>query len=644
MSFRRYFYFIYCILVIFALLIPEIVGSAEEKGDIVVTEVAWMGTEASYSDEWVELYNTTGSPVNINGWSIFGASSGECLNFSAADGSDATIIEPHDYLIFAAHQNDLAGESGINLADIWDSTISLNNSSPGELILYDSESCTGSEIDRVNQPEGPWFAGDNSEKKTMERVNYCEPGTDSDNWMDNEPAVNSNGLDEEGNPIKGTPRAPNSAYQNSPPAAEINAPAQCTIGDEIHPDASGSTDCDGYIESFHWDLGGDGNFDDATGDSVSLDCRDSESLKVSLKVGDNYGATTFASTSIEPEPPFDVYAGKDKKIKLGSSAKLSGEIGETDSDQPVSVTWEMLDGPEKASLRLDEKRRVDPLFVPEKPGTYRLKLIASTADGVQLSDKLTVTVEQNPTVDEDQFKVKFISETDRCFEDKSVTGLRAEVVETEVPVRGAIIGFSLKESPEFNKPETTPLSFKDIKVTNLETGTAKVDFYYDQNKLDSRQREEELKLFYHRPETGWIEANEITAHPARDYVTGRIPISHLKGTPLTVAVEDTSEDDSTKREEFVTHGPNPVPEEGCIFWFNLPEETKEGKLMIYASDGKLLTEKEISGNQQRFPADGRWEPADINDNPLHSGVYFYRLRVNTTGEARVSEVKKLVTE
>ena len=31
--------------------------------DIVVNEVAWMGTTTSYNDEWIELYNSTGSSV-----------------------------------------------------------------------------------------------------------------------------------------------------------------------------------------------------------------------------------------------------------------------------------------------------------------------------------------------------------------------------------------------------------------------------------------------------------------------------------------------------------------------------------------------------------------------------------------------------
>ncbi|MCF7890548.1 lamin tail domain-containing protein [Candidatus Bipolaricaulota bacterium] len=644
MSFRRRFYYIHCILVIFIVFSLGLFGFSEESGDLVITEIAWMGTPASYSDEWIELYNSTGSPVDVTGWSLFGASSGECLNFSAADGSTTTVIEPYDYLIYGAHQNDVVTETGTSLVDIWDSTISLNNSSPGELILYDSGNCSGTVVDRINQPDGPWFAGDNSETRTMERVNCCESGTDPDNWKDNEPAVNSNGLDEDGNQIKGTPRETNSVHQNTPPVPEITGPTECSPGEEIQLDAANSEDCNGYVESFRWDLNGDGTYDDATGESVSLVCPKAEPVKVSLKVTDNEGGTGLTSTSIEPDPPLDVDAGRDRSIKLGSSTRLKGAISGNESGNPVDTRWELLDGPGTASWNVDDTGRVDPIFVPEEPGTYKLKLVVSTEGGISRSDEVTISVENNPAVEEDKFEVKFISGSDRSYDGKSETRLKAEIVESDDRVRGSIIGYELEGGPEFNLSEATPLSFRDLKVTNLETGVARVGFFYDPNKLDPSQREEDLGLFYYRPEEGWLEATDLTIHPSQNCVTGRISISDLKGTPLTAAVEDSSESSIDNADDLVVHGPNPVSEDGCIFWFDLPEEAKGGKLRIYAVDGKLLYETEISEDQRRFPVDDRWKPADIHANQLNKGLYFYRLIVNYPGETHWTEVKKLTLE
>ena len=39
--------------------------------DIVINEVAWAGTSVTTtSDEWIELYNNTGNPVDLTGWTL----------------------------------------------------------------------------------------------------------------------------------------------------------------------------------------------------------------------------------------------------------------------------------------------------------------------------------------------------------------------------------------------------------------------------------------------------------------------------------------------------------------------------------------------------------------------------------------------
>ena len=38
--------------------------------DVVINEVAWGGTAASTSDEWIELYNNLGADVDLTGWTL----------------------------------------------------------------------------------------------------------------------------------------------------------------------------------------------------------------------------------------------------------------------------------------------------------------------------------------------------------------------------------------------------------------------------------------------------------------------------------------------------------------------------------------------------------------------------------------------
>ena len=46
------------------------VAHAASPGSVVINEIAWMGSLDSTSDEWIELYNTTSSDIDLTGWTI----------------------------------------------------------------------------------------------------------------------------------------------------------------------------------------------------------------------------------------------------------------------------------------------------------------------------------------------------------------------------------------------------------------------------------------------------------------------------------------------------------------------------------------------------------------------------------------------
>lgn len=181
---------------------------------VVINEIGWMGTKNSSSDEWMELYNNTDENINIANWSIYGADTEECLNFSDADGTSTTIIAPHDYLIYANNKESVKNSEGLSIVDIWDATIGMNNTSPGQLILYSAPDCQGNMVDIANQSTGNWFAGEASPFYiSMERINPNAPATDSANWASNN-LITRNGLDTEGNKINGTPKSENSVSKS----------------------------------------------------------------------------------------------------------------------------------------------------------------------------------------------------------------------------------------------------------------------------------------------------------------------------------------------------------------------------------------------------------------------------------------------
>jgi hypothetical protein len=141
-------------------------GHAAALKSVVINEIAWMGTTTDSNNEWIELYNNTPSPISIDGWFLHSQDGSLTVNLSG-------VIPAHGYFLLE-RTNDTTITS-VSADQIY--TGSLGNS--GEtLILKDSP--TGFVIDQVDA----WYAGNNTSKATMERVDSNIDGTVSTNWND----------------------------------------------------------------------------------------------------------------------------------------------------------------------------------------------------------------------------------------------------------------------------------------------------------------------------------------------------------------------------------------------------------------------------------------------------------------------------
>lgn len=137
------------IILIALLLIPLNVHA-----QILINELAWMGTDSSASDEWIELYNNSEDEVDLTGWKL-----------KATDGSPIIELEgtisAGQYFLLERTDDDSVPSITADL--IYSGA--LGNG--GEYLkLIDSKD---SVIDEINATEG-WPAGDNATKQTMERV------------------------------------------------------------------------------------------------------------------------------------------------------------------------------------------------------------------------------------------------------------------------------------------------------------------------------------------------------------------------------------------------------------------------------------------------------------------------------------------
>lgn len=172
-------------LILFLFILAEMFSAnsvfATNSLDVIINEIAWTGTNLSYNDEWIELYNNTNTPINLDHWTL------KTINGSPEIYLSGIIQAKNFYLLERTNDNTV---SKIPANQIY--TGSLNNKGEN-LELYDN---LGNLIDSVNCSSG-WFKGDNKTKQTMERKFPKQPGSHPGSWQTSQ------------NP-EGTPKAKNS--------------------------------------------------------------------------------------------------------------------------------------------------------------------------------------------------------------------------------------------------------------------------------------------------------------------------------------------------------------------------------------------------------------------------------------------------
>lgn len=181
------------------------------QGSVVISEVCWAGTQASYYDEWIELYNRTNYPVDISSWSI--KSPKYSYDFSGAIGT--LIIPPKGYWVFSSKNDIFSAGAVVNAIG----SLTLLNSEVGQFRLYNEPEGTGILVDAVNPApdDSNWCAGISSaanNRRTMERRNPGFDGTVCANWCtyDGVPFAADRG----GYPILGSPGEVSSCHVVTP--------------------------------------------------------------------------------------------------------------------------------------------------------------------------------------------------------------------------------------------------------------------------------------------------------------------------------------------------------------------------------------------------------------------------------------------
>lgn len=168
-------------------------------GDLQISEIAWAGTAASSSDEWIELQNVGDTPVDLLGWQLtFGS-----VVIPLGDVGEATV-EARTQILGVGDFLLLERTDDRGIIDVMADVIYRGSMSNSGVImeLWDP---SGNVVDAVYPGEDGWVAGTAGSAD----VPYCTMvRTLSGEWVDHTGEV-CNGLDGDGVPVNGTPGQPN---------------------------------------------------------------------------------------------------------------------------------------------------------------------------------------------------------------------------------------------------------------------------------------------------------------------------------------------------------------------------------------------------------------------------------------------------
>jgi len=234
------------IFLIFFIILFACANLTLASDNIIISEIAWMGTDVSANDEWFELHNPTSQAIDITGWILKARDDTPNITLTGS-------ISAQGYFLLERTDDDTVP----NIAADQIYTGALSNT--GEILeLRDSQNNL---IDTVDASAG-WPSGDNATKQTMERKSDGTWQT-SLNPLGTAKAQNSSGATA---PPSQTPTSTPSTIEqptsggsttkaNQPPKAYAGLDITALINQEIIFSASQSSDPDNDALAYFWNFG-----------------------------------------------------------------------------------------------------------------------------------------------------------------------------------------------------------------------------------------------------------------------------------------------------------------------------------------------------------------------------------------------------
>ena len=205
---------------------------------------------------------------------------------------------------------------------------------------------------------------------------------------------------------------------NSPPIADAGPDQTAFVNDVVTLDASGSTDVDGDFLVYQWSLAETpvGSLavlseNTAVMPSFNIDLQGRYVAQLVVNDGE-FDSTpdTVTVNTLNSAPVAD--AGPDQTVHVADVVSLDGSGSSDVDNDPLTYRWTISEVPVDSIATLTNEFVVDPAFVADKPGTYRISLIVNDGELDSSADIVLVATENSaPIADAGEDIEAFVDDT-----------------------------------------------------------------------------------------------------------------------------------------------------------------------------------------------------------------------------------------
>lgn len=372
---------------------------------------------------------------------------------------------------------------------------------------------------------------------------------------------------------------------NQPPVANAGGPYVGNEGSPITFDGSGSSDPDGTIVSYEWDLDGDGLYDDATGVNPSYTWGDDYFGSIGLKVTDNGGLTATATTTVNVlnVPPI-VEAGTNQEVFAGDTVQFNGSFTDPGSDT-YTITWNFGDGSPASGTLI-------PTHVYSNKGICTVTLTVTDDDGGIGNDILKVTVKPIPAT------------------------IRIEPETLNFSSKGVFTAF---------------ITFSEgYDVANINLSTVVCEGALAVKGIVSEEDKGTYIVKFNRQNV----VNVPIGGAVTLTVTGKVGLADFEGNDTVNIIVPTLKKEVLPKDYVLSqNSPNPFNPITTIQYVIPAGKSGMVRLTIYDSRGSLVRTL-VDGVQNPGIHTATWNATDDSGRRISSGIYIYRLEVGSFTQTR----------